>query len=137
MNFKVLVKKNGHVFSIKLGDELHDIERQLGKPDGLISKYGKKGYTAIEYFKLKLRLFFHPKLNTLELIRFSSKNISISSIRAIEQTISTVKKQFSDANENWDEDKYQFITIHLNETLGLTLFEEYGKITDVEYGGYF
>lgn len=108
----------------------------LGQPSSIKIDEDDDNRVVWQYNEFKLRLTFYKDYNDrLGYIRSANTNLSYKGRKIINSEINLAKDEiFVDLGKNWEIDEYEFFISHFNEENWLILNEEYGLVSDLEFG---
>ncbi len=121
---------------IKFGMTESQILNLIGKPTIIIIDEDDEDNNRVyQYNELKLRLTFYNEFKgKLGYIRVANPKIEINGNPIIGIRIEDVFKSYGLKKENWNEEHYFTFNSFFNEKNWTTLNEEYGLVTDIEFG---
>ena len=107
----------------------------LGNPDRIIELEDDNNQLILEWNKKLLRLTFYKDENEkLGYLRTLNPKLKYNDQLIINSNTEFVKNEIFNELKEWEEDKYDFLTVHFNEKYWLSLNCEYGIVIDIEMG---
>lgn len=130
------IKPGIGINDIKFGMTESQILNLIVKPNKIVVDEDDEDKNRVyQYDELKLRLTFYNKYKgKLGYIRVANPKIKIKGNLIIGIRIEDVFKSYGLSNENWNEEDYFTFNSYFNEKIWTTLNEEYGVVTDIEFG---
>ena len=108
----------------------------IGKPTEIVIDEDDDDKDPVyQYNELKLRLtFFNEFDRKFGYVRVSNPNIEINEKQIIGIPIEHVFEAYGIKKEDWNEESYFTFKTYFNEKKWTTLNQEYGVVTDIEFG---
>lgn len=130
------IKPGIGINNIKFGMSENQVLNLIGKPSKIIIDEDDDDKNPVyQYNELKLRLTFYNEYGgKLGYIRTSNPKIEINKKPIIGVQIEDVFKSYDLEKKDWNEELYFTFNCYFNEKIWTTLNEEYGMVTDIEYG---
>lgn len=130
------IKPGIGINEIKFGMTESQILSLIGKPSKIILDEEDEDKNRVyQYNELKLRLTFYNEYNgKLGYIRVANPKIEINGNPIIGIRIEDVFKSYELKKESWNKEHYFTFNSYFNECKWTTLNEEYGVVTDIEFG---
>jgi len=130
------IKTGIGINEIKFGFTENQVLDLIGQPTLIkIDKEDEDKNRVYQYDKLKMKLTFYNEYDgKLGYIRTSNPKIEINGIRIIGIEIDKVFEVYGLKKEDWNKENYFTFNSYFNENIWTTLNEEYGVVTDIEYG---
>jgi len=130
------IKPGIGINNLKFGMNEKQILNLIGKPTKIILDEDDEDKNPVyQYDGLKLRLTFYNEYDgKLGYIRVSNPKIKINEKPIIGIKIEDVFNSYGLKKEDWNEELYFTFNCYFNENKWTTLNEEYGVVTDIEFG---
>jgi len=130
------IKPGIGINDIKFGMSENQVLNLIGKPSKIIIDEDDEDKNQVyQYDKLKLRLtFYNEYKGKLGYIRVANPKIVINGHPIIGIRIKDVFKSYGTKVEDWNKEFYFTFNCYFNENKWTTLNEEYGTVTDIEFG---
>tara|TARA_R110002051_G_C8649707_1_gene487397 strand:+ start:98 stop:538 length:441 start_codon:yes stop_codon:yes gene_type:complete len=132
----MIIKPGTGINQIKFGMTEGQILSLIGKPSKIILDEDDDDKNRVyQYNDLKLRLTFYNEFDgKLGYIRVANPKIEINGKLIIGIQIEDVFEAYGLKKEDWNEEYYFTFNCYFNENKWTTLNEEYGVVTDIEFG---
>lgn len=132
----MIVKPGIGINEIKFGMSEIQILNLIGKPNKIVIDEDDEDKNRVyQYNELKLRLtFYNEYKGKLGYIRVANPKIKINGNSIIGTRIEDVFKSYELKKVNWEKEHYFTFNSYFNESKWTTLNEEYGVVTDIEFG---
>jgi len=124
---------------VKFGMTELEVIAVLGEPDLILTdEEDEEQNPVFQYNDLKLRLtFYTSENNRLLYIRTTHPSTQIKGVSIIDQPLDSFIESVNTLRKDWGEERYFSFNVYFYEDWWLTLHEEFGKITQVEFGATF
>lgn len=130
------IKPGIGINDIKFGMFENQVFNLIGKPSKIIIDEDDEDKNQVyQYDELKLRLtFYNEYKGKLGYIRVANPKIEINGNPIIGIQIEDVFKSYGIKIKDWNKENYFTFNCYFNENKWTTLNEEYGTVTDIEFG---
>jgi hypothetical protein len=130
------IKPNDGIDDVKFGMTELEVMAILGAPDLILSDPDdEEQNTVYQYNRLKLRLtFYTSENNRLLYIRTTHPSAQLKGLTIMDQDIEQFIRAIDTSKKDWGIEFYFSFNVYFYEDWWLTLHEEYGRITHVEFG---
>lgn len=130
------IKPGIGINEIKFGMTESQILSLIGNPSKIIVDEDDEDKNRVyQYNELKLRLtFYNEYKGKLGYIRVANPKIEINGNPIVGVRIEDVFKSYELSKENWNEEDYFTFRSYFDEKKWTTLNEEYGVVSDIEFG---
>lgn len=120
---------------LRFGMTRPEVEKIFGKPNLEMVDSEDENELIWEYSNEKLRLtFYQNEADRLGYIRCSNSNLTFNDFKIIDKKVVDVKSQIDPNPESWENEDYDLFRTYFLERNWLTLYVEYGRVTDIELG---
>jgi hypothetical protein len=130
------VKTGIGIDDIKFGFTEKEVLDLIGEPTLiLIDEEDEDENRVYQYNDSKMKLTFYNEYNgKLGYVRTANPNIKINGQPIIGIEIDEVIKSYGLKKRDWNKEHYFTFNSYFNEKIWTTLHEEYGVVTDIEFG---
>ena len=121
---------------VKFGLTENEVLDLIGQPTLIqIDEEDEDKNRVYQYDKLKMKLTFYNKYDgKLGYVRTANPEIKINGQPVIGMEIDKAIKAFGLKKSEWNKEHYFTFNSYFNEGIWTTLNEEYGVVTDIEFG---
>ena len=121
---------------LRFGMTQSEVIAKIGDPDLiLVDEDDEDKNPVYQYTASKLRLTFYTEYNLrFGYIRTSNVQCELNGSRLVDESTDRVIEAYNRPKNEWDMDSYFSFNTYFNQNIWTTLHEEYGVITNVEFG---
>jgi len=121
--------------NILFGLRQADVLSILGEPDKEFISEEDQEEIIVQYNTRKLRLsFYQNEEGKLAYLDSANSDLMYKGKKIIGQSISAVQQEVFPEITDWEVEHYDTFDTYYNDEFSLTLFVDYGQVTQVEWG---